>query len=226
MLSRTNEMRPLTYVRLMLAMCAAAAVLSGQAAPRIYQAPPPARASSRRSRQQPTHSSRRTQPTNAPGTPATPSGPPPARLTENGGFLLPNVSLTEMIDILAKRLKINYILDKGVNGSVTIYTYGEVKAVDLMPLLETILRVNGAAMVQVGDLYRIVPINKSFAASRSTPMTDVDPKTLPDDERMILNLVFLKYATRRGAGQAHPAISGRRRLDVDLRSRQPAADPG
>jgi general secretion pathway protein D len=82
------------------------------------------------------------------------------RLTESGGFLLPNASLTEMIDILAKRLKINYILDKGVGGTVTIYTYGEVKPVDLMPLLETILRINGAAMVKVGDLYRIVPINR------------------------------------------------------------------
>ena len=29
-----------------------------------------------------------------------------------------------------------------------------------MPLLETILRVNGAAMVKVGDIYRIVPVNR------------------------------------------------------------------
>jgi len=83
-----------------------------------------------------------------------------------------------MIDILAKRMKINYILDKGVNGSVTIYTYGEVKAVDLMPLLETILRVNGAAIVQVGDLYRIVPINK-ISQLPLPPMTDVDPRPSP-----------------------------------------------
>src|ERR1039457_1759908 len=99
-----------------------------------------------------------------------------------------------MIDILAKRMKINYILDKGVVGSVTIYTYGEVKAVDLMPLLETILRVNSATIVQVGDLYRIVPINR-VSQLPLPPTTDLDPKTLPDDERMILNLVFLKYAT-------------------------------
>ena len=26
-------------------------------------------------------------------------------------------------------------------------------------------------------------------------MMNADPKTLPDDERMILNLIFLKYAT-------------------------------
>ena len=210
MLSRTNEMRPLTYVRLILAMCAAAAVLSGQATPRIYQAPqveepkpqqpapqqatPQQTGPQQAAPQQAAPQQAAPQQENAPGTPATPSGPPPARLTENGGFLLPNVSLTEMIDILAKRMKINYILDNGVRGSVTIYTYGEVKAVDLMPLLETILRVNGATIVQVGDLYRIVPINR-VSQLPLPPMTDVDPKTLPDDERMILNLVFLKYAT-------------------------------
>jgi general secretion pathway protein D len=171
-------------------MCAAAAVLSGQAAPRIYQQPQPVEPPPQ---QQPAPQQGTPQQVNAPATPA-PSGPPPARLTENGGFLLPNVSLTEMIDILAKRMKINYILDPGVKGSVTIYTYGEVKAVDLMPLLETILRVNGATIVQVGDLYRIIPINR-VSQLPLPPTVEADPKTLPDDERMILDLVFLKYAT-------------------------------
>ena len=105
MLSRTNEMRPLTYVRLMLAMCAAAALLSGQASPHIYQPPP---REEQAPAQQPQPAQQATpQPAAAPGTAAAPSGPPPARLTENGGFMLPNVSLTEMIDILAKRMKIN-----------------------------------------------------------------------------------------------------------------------
>ena len=187
-------MRPLTCVRLTLAMCAAAAVLSGQASPRVFQPPAADQPQPQQAQPQPPPQPP-PQPATAPGAPATaPAGPPQARLTENGGFLLPNVSLTEMIDILAKRMKINYILDKGVVGSVTIYTYGEVKAVDLMPLLETILRVNGATIVQVGDLYRIVPINR-VSQLPLPPMTDVDPKTLPDDERMILNLIFLKYAT-------------------------------
>jgi general secretion pathway protein D len=174
-------------------MCAAAAVLSGQATPRVFQPPqeePPA-AQPQPAQQQPQPAQPQA---NALATAAAPSGPSPARLTENGGFLLPNVSLTEMIDILAKRMKINYILDPGVRGSVTIYTYGEVKAVDLMPLLETILRVNSATIVQVGDLYRIVPINR-VSQLPLPPTTDLDAKTLPDDERMILNLVFLKYAT-------------------------------
>src|SRR5258708_152689 len=74
-----------------------------------------------------------------------------------GGLNFYNVSLVEVIDILAQKLKINYILDPKVNGRVTINTYGEIKPVDVRQLLETILRVNGATMVQVGDLYRIVP---------------------------------------------------------------------
>ncbi len=84
-----------------------------------------------------------TQPQNAPPTDA-------PRLTDSGAFIMPNASLTEMIDLLAKRLKINYILDPAVRGTVSIFTYGEVKPVDYMPLLETILRVNGDAMVKVG----------------------------------------------------------------------------
>ncbi len=88
------------------------------------------------------------------------NGPAAApRLTESGALMMNNVSLTELIDALAKQLKINYILDPRVKGSVTIYTYGEVKPVDLMQLLQTILRVNGATMVKVGDLYRVVPVN-------------------------------------------------------------------
>jgi general secretion pathway protein D len=118
----------------------------------------------------------------------------PPRLADNGGFLLPNVSLTELIDIFAKRMKINYILDPRVKGTVTIYTYGEVRPVDLMPLLQTILRINGATIVQVGDLYRIVPL-AGVSQLPMEPLVNADPKTLPDDERMVLNLIFLKYAT-------------------------------
>jgi general secretion pathway protein D len=109
-------------------------------------------------------------------------------------FEIPNGSLTEFIKLVAEELKFNYILDPAVagKGSVSLFTYGEVKPTDLMTLLQTILRVNGAAMVQVGDLYRIVPINK-ISSLPLDPMVNVDQKTLPQDERMIMALIFLKY---------------------------------
>ena len=113
-------------------------------------------------------------------------------MSSTGALNLNNASLIEVIDILARDLKINYILDPRVKGAVTINTYGEMKPTDVRPMLETILRINGAAMVQVGDIYRIVPLT-------AVPQLPIDPrvnaKDLPEDERTILNLVFLKYVT-------------------------------
>ncbi len=179
-------MRLFSHLRFAVAACAVAAVLMAQAPPRFVQpAQPP---------QQPPAN-----PNQPPGTPpqpgTTPAVPAPQpHLSSNQPFQVSGVTLSEMIDTLAKEMKINYILDPRIKGSVIIYTYGEVKPVDLMQLMETILRVNGAAMVKVGELYRIVPIN-SVSNLPLEPMVNADPKTIPDDERMVLDLIFLKYAT-------------------------------
>jgi len=124
----------------------------------------------------------------------TPAQPPPAPQNAPAPpFFLTNASLLEVIDILCKTLKISYILDAKVKGgSVTINTYGEMKVSDLRPILETILRMNGLAMVQVGDLYRIVLVPDS---TRLPIHPQVNMKEFPDDESMLLNMIFLKYMT-------------------------------
>jgi general secretion pathway protein D len=129
-----------------------------------------------------------------PTQPAATVPPPAPRPAQTQLFSLDNVPLTELINRFAELMKINFILDPKVNGKVTIHTYGEVKPIDMMPFLETVLRVNGATMVQVGDLYRIVPVN-TVSTLPISPMVNADQKTLPDDERMVLDLIFLKYAT-------------------------------
>jgi general secretion pathway protein D len=119
--------------------------------------------------------------------PAQPQQPAPAKATapaqtpkmaDQGLLSMDNVNLIEMVNLIAKMLKINILIDPRVRGSVTIHTYGEVKPVDLMPLLETILRVNGATIVKVGDLYRIVPVN----AVSQLPLTRT-PKRCPTTSR-------------------------------------------
>ena len=114
-----------------------------------------------------------------------------------GGLNFYKASLVEVIEILAQKLKINYILDPRVGGSVTINTFGDIKPLEVRQLLDTILRINGAAMVQVGDLYRIVP---SADVGRLPLKPKVNGKDLPDDEQMILNMIFLKYATAKEIG--------------------------
>ncbi len=127
-----------------------------------------------------------------PGTAAQAAAPasPAGNLTLN----LPGASLTEVIDTLARVLKINYILDPRVKGNVTIHTYGEIKSTDVRSLLDTILRINGFAMIQVGDIFRIVPIGEVNRLPMS-PRTNAESKELATDEQMILNLVFLKYTS-------------------------------
>ena len=124
--------------------------------------------------------------------PATTASQPAPAAVSAGGLNLQNASLTEVIDILARQLKLNYILDPRVKGGVFLNTYGDIKDVNTRSLLELILRINGFGMVQVGTVARIVPLTEIS----KLPLTpQVNPTNIPEDERTSLNLVFLKYAT-------------------------------
>ena len=109
-----------------------------------------------------------------------------------GGLNLQNANLLEVIDQLARTLKINYILDsRAPRSGVTLNTYGEAKDIDARALLDTILRINGLAMVQAGSIWRIVPLAE---LARMPLRPEVDASNIPEDDRPMLNLVFLKYA--------------------------------
>ena len=128
-----------------------------------------------------------------------PADRPPPRLQSDGASTvrfsnLRQADLLEVVDLIARRLDMNYILDPGLeSGVVSINTYGELTTDDLLPLLETILRMNGASAVKVGKFYRISP-------SGEIPRLPISPQTDPDaefsdDERMILNVIRLRYTT-------------------------------
>ena len=136
----------------------------------------------------------------APGQPANPPAPAgttpvaPGPPTVYGGLSLNNASLTEVIDLLARQLKLNYILDPRVKGGVILNTYGETKDIDTRSLLETILRINGYGMVKQGELYRIVPLT-DVSHLPIPPERKGDSNSIPEDDQTMLNLVFLKYVT-------------------------------
>ncbi len=115
-----------------------------------------------------------------------------------GGFSLQNANLLEVIDQLAKLAKINYVLDPSVKGGVTLNTYGETKGVDPLTMLQTILRINGYTMVQMGNIYRIVPL---VDLARMPIRPESLEKDIPEDERPMLNLIFLKYSSVEDIGK-------------------------
>ena len=83
--------------------------------------------------------------------PSPPAGDPAV------GFNCVQCSLAEFVRSLAGELELNYLLDPGVQGTVNIHTYGRMRRSDLRSLLETVLEINGAAMVRQGAVYRILP---------------------------------------------------------------------
>jgi general secretion pathway protein D len=133
------------------------------------------------------------QPSASPTTATTPAATSTHPAVVYGGLNLRNASLTEVIDMLARQLKINYVLDPRVKGGVILNTYGETKDIDTKSLLELVLRINGFGMVKEGDLYRIVPL--ADIARHPLELEQKEAKAIDPDEEEMMNLVFLKYVT-------------------------------
>lgn len=69
-----------------------------------------------------------------------------------------NTNLLEVIKvILGDLLEKNYTIDPRVRGGVTLQTSRPIPRDALIPTLEMLLRMNGAALVQRGKLYQVVP---------------------------------------------------------------------
>lgn len=89
--------------------------------------------------------------------------------TVDGGSLLnfQNAPLDKVIQVFAKLLDLNVALDPKVKGKVTLHSGGRVPKSELFATLETILEINGAALVGQGSLYRVVPLKEAKKAPLS-----------------------------------------------------------
>lgn len=76
------------------------------------------------------------------------------------------VDLVEIVHVLAQHLKLTYVIDPDVKGTVTIHSAEPLKKEDLLPIFHQILRMNNAVAIKTGDLYRIVPIKKGKGLAR------------------------------------------------------------
>jgi len=118
---------------------------------------------------------------------ANPSGPP-----AGVGFRLENADLLQFINLVATQLRMNYVVDPQVKGSVTISTAGDLGTNDLLPILETVLRLNGATAVQAGNFFRIVPL--ASAARNPLSVSGLEGgANLPKDDQMMMKIIPLRF---------------------------------
>ena len=121
---------------------------------------------------------------------------------------LRDASMFQLLDAVAKRLQLNYVIDPAVaDGAVTINTYGELSEEHLFPLLESILRMNGAAAVKVEEVYHIVPL-QGVAQAPISPMISGEDE-LPAGEEAVLSVVRLNYMGARDLAAVLEPFLGR-----------------
>lgn len=118
---------------------------------------------------------------------------PPGPAAPMGGLNLQDTSINQVVDQLARYLKMNIIVDPKLQGTVTFNTYGDPRELDARDVLNQILRINGFGLVQIGDLYRVVPLNE--IAHQPLRPQQLGGADIPDDDQTMLNLVFLKYVS-------------------------------
>ena len=115
--------------------------------------------------------------------------------------------LLEFVRNIANELKLNYVVEPNVQGVVNILTYGEMRRGDLMPLLETVLQINGAAMVKTGPVYRILPSRNA----KQLPLEirqDPGSSASPEGDSRVLQIVPVKFVPAADmAGLLNPYLS-------------------
>ena len=99
--------------------------------------------------------------------------------------------------IMTDTLHLNYVIDPRVQGNVTIATVNPISRANLLAMLETILRMNGGALVRGATGYRIVPAAEAVGPAVVAPLGGVG-EPLPAGYG--LSIVPLRYISAQNIG--------------------------
>ena len=101
--------------------------------------------------------------------PAAPKPQPPIGIAEGGTVTLNfvNAGIREFIDsVLGNTLVTNYTIDPRVQGTITLRTAKPLQRSAVLGVVEDALAMNGAALIQAGGVYKVVPLEDAVAAIR------------------------------------------------------------
>lgn len=98
-----------------------------------------------------------------------------------------NTDLREFVRaIMEDVIKAPYVIDPKVTGKVTIHTGGPISRSEVLPLVDQLLAMNGAAKIEINGLYHIVP---KGSAARGT----VAPSTTAPESGFATRIIPLQY---------------------------------
>jgi hypothetical protein len=106
--------------------------------------------------------------------------PPSATL---GAMEVQNAPLANVIDALARQLRINYVLDTQVVDRASVTTYGDSRGADAREVLDTILQSSHARMIEITNDRAFRPIELQIVPPAAKSAVQ---------DRIAVHLVFLK----------------------------------
>lgn len=102
--------------------------------------------------------------TSSDATPASRSAP--AQQSGDISLDFADTDIREIVaQVLGNILRVNYTIDASVHGTATLRTVRPLPRSQLLPTLQALLAQNGAALVQSGALYRVLPAAQAAAAA-------------------------------------------------------------
>jgi general secretion pathway protein D len=125
------------------------------------------------------------------------ASPPAVKLPETSKgskFVLnfDNADLFEVIRVMAEMMKMNYVIDPRVKGSVNIHTSGQISAEEVFPIFQSILKLNGATAVPKGPIYEIVPFGDAKKLY-TAPLIGKEPAGRVEAEKYTIQIIALKF---------------------------------
>jgi len=105
-----------------------------------------------------------------------------------------NFEGTELYDVIttfSELLKLDYVIEGKVEGTVTLQTFNEIPVGDLYSVLEQILAINNMTVVKSGNFYRF--LQAPDAAKKPLSIHFSDDPSIPDKERMIIQIIPLQH---------------------------------
>ena len=122
--------------------------------------------------------------------------------------------------ILGDVLRKNYTIDPQVNGEITLASTAPISEADLLNVLESALRGNGATLVQVGaDTFQILPLENAPANAEVAP---VGGRAADGAARLRHHRRAVAQHELDGRGPVHPAARVHARGHPDRPQPQPA----
>ncbi len=112
--------------------------------------------------------------------------------------------------ILGDILGVNYVIQEGVEGSISMRTASPIGEEDLIPVLDSLLQLSGAALIESRGFYEIVPIDEGVTASLTPTVR------LSADKGYQMLIVPLQYIGAKAMSQIlEPVKSGKAIVEAD-----------